>query len=365
MSPTTLHLRSEIKPREERSALTPATTKALVNAGYKINVERSPGRIFKDEEFVEAGATLVAEGSWSTTPKEHLIIGLKELPEDDFPLEHTHIQFAHCFKDQSNWREVLSRFPRGGGTLYDLEFLTDDTGRRIAAFGYHAGYAGAAVAIMVWHWQLQNGKEPIPSLTSYENIGLLVEDMQARLKAGVEKSGRSPRVIVIGALGRSGKGALDLFRAIGIPNSNLLEWDMAETANGGPFPEIVESDIFINAIYLSESTPLFLDLTIVATPSRKLSVIGDVSCDPTSEFNPIKVYNACTTFSKPTVLVEVQNDPPLSVIAIDHLPSLLPRESSEAFSAQLLPHLLNVDKRSQDKVWLRAEKLFKEKAATL
>lgn len=295
---------------------------------------------------------------------------------------------------------MLSRFPRGGGTLYDLEFLTDDTGRRIAAFGYHAGYAGAAVAIMVWHWQLQHGKEPIPSLTSYKNIRLLVEDMQARLKAGVEKSGRSPRVIVIGALGRSGKGALDLFRAIGIPSSNLLEWDMAETANGGPFPEILESDIvspnhyapvhrltnrkFINAIYLSESTPLFLDPTIVATPSRKLSVIGDVllslaprideyygadqrqvSCDPTSEFNPIKVYNACTTFSKPTVLVEVQNDPPLSVIAIDHLPSLLPRESSEAFSAQLLPHLLNVDKRSQDKVWLRAEKLFKEKAATL
>lgn len=59
MSATTLHLRSEIKPQEERSALTPATTKALVNAGYKIKVERSPGRIFNDEEYEEAGATLV------------------------------------------------------------------------------------------------------------------------------------------------------------------------------------------------------------------------------------------------------------------------------------------------------------------
>lgn len=64
-------------------------------------------------------------------------------------------------------------------------------------------------------------------------------------------------------------------------------------------------------------------------------------------------------------MVEVQNDPPLSVIAIDHLPSLLPRESSEAFCTQLLPHLLNVDKRKEDKVWLRAEKLFREKVATL
>lgn len=173
-------------------------------------------------------------------------MGLKELPEDGFPLEHTHIQFAHCFKGQSDWREVLSRFPRGGGTLYDLEFLTDDNGRRVAAFGYHAGYAGAAVAIMVWHWQLEHGNKPMPGLKSYGNVGLLVADMQARLKAGSEKIGRSPRVIIIGALGRSGKGALDLFRAIGISNSNLLEWDMAETANGGPFPDIIESDIVSN-----------------------------------------------------------------------------------------------------------------------
>ena len=138
---------------------------------------------------------------------------------------------------------MLSRFPRGGGTLYDLEFLTDDNGRRVAAFGYHAGYAGAAVAIMVWHWQLEHGREPMPGLKSYENIGLLVKDMQTRLEAGGQKIGRLPRVIVIGALGRSGRGALDLFRAIGISNSNLLEWDMAETANGGPFPEILGSDI--------------------------------------------------------------------------------------------------------------------------
>ena len=146
---------------------------------------------------------------------------------------------------------MLSRFSRGGGTLYDLEFLTDDTGRRVAAFGYHAGYAGAAVAIMVWHWQLEHGKEQITSLKSYENNGLLVKDLQTRLQAGANRSGRLPRVIVIGALGRSGKGALDLFRAIGISESNLLEWDMAETANGGPFPEILESDIVSSKLLLS------------------------------------------------------------------------------------------------------------------
>ena len=60
------------------------------------------------------------------------------------PLKHVHIQFAHCYKNQGGWETVLARFPRGGGTLLDLEFLVDDKGRRVAAFGYHAGFAGAA-----------------------------------------------------------------------------------------------------------------------------------------------------------------------------------------------------------------------------
>ena len=33
-------------------------------------------------------------------------------------------------KNQGGWQEVLGRFPRGGGTLYDLEFLADEKGRR-------------------------------------------------------------------------------------------------------------------------------------------------------------------------------------------------------------------------------------------
>ena len=67
-----------------------------------------------------------------TTP----IIGLKELPVAITPIRHTHIQFAHCYKNQAGWVDVLRRFANGGGTLYDLEFLTDATGRRVAAFGF-------------------------------------------------------------------------------------------------------------------------------------------------------------------------------------------------------------------------------------
>ena len=53
-------------------------------------------------------------------------------------------------------------------------------------------------------------------------------------------------------------------------------------------------------------------------------------------------------------------NPPLSMISIDHLPTLLPRESSEQFSADLLPTLLQFP---ASRVWEDAEKLFKEKVA--
>jgi saccharopine dehydrogenase (NAD+, L-lysine forming) len=63
--------------------LTPKTTKALVDAGYTVNVERSSERIFDDSEFEAVGAALVPEGSWTEAPADHVICGLKELPEED------------------------------------------------------------------------------------------------------------------------------------------------------------------------------------------------------------------------------------------------------------------------------------------
>lgn len=57
--------------------------------------------------------------------------------------------------------------------------------------------------------------------------------------------------------------------------------------------------------------------------------------------------------------------PPLTVISIDHLPSLLPRESSEQFSQALMPSLLQLKDRKTARVWRQAEDLFNEKVATL
>lgn len=223
MAAPTLHLRSETKPLEHRSALTPTTAKALLDAGYSVHIERSPVRIFDDAEFEKVGAKLVATGSWPQAPQDHIIIGLKELPEnEDFALTHTHVQFAHCYKEQEGWQKVLSRFPRGGGTLLDLEFLQDDAGRRVAAFGYHAGFAGAALAIETWAWQLQYPREPMKAVKPYKNEAELLQHIGTCLHEG-ERVKANPRVLVMGALGRCGRGAVELLEKIGLPAANIVK----------------------------------------------------------------------------------------------------------------------------------------------
>ena len=321
-------------------------------------------RIFDDEEFSAVGAELVEDGSWVSAPSEEIIIGLKELPLKPKELPHVHVQFAHVFKGQDGWQDTLSRYSIGRGTLLDLEFLAKG-GRRIAAFGYHAGFAGAALAIKSWAWNSTGQKGSLPGVKNftdgkgyYDNEGLLTK----QIREDIASSPRKPRVLVIGALGRCGKGAVQLCKDVGIPDENILQWDMEETKTPGPYKNLIESDIFINCIYLTEKIAPFVDFHSLQTAkARKISVICDVSCDTTNPNNPIPIYTENSTFDKPTLPVEGYHDPPLSVISIDHLPSLLPREASEAFSEALLPYLKQLKDWRNAEVWQDAEKLYQSK----
>ncbi|EEB90841.1 hypothetical protein MPER_10902, partial [Moniliophthora perniciosa FA553] len=270
------------------------------------------------------GCKLVDNNSWPNAPVDRPIIGLKELPVSTDPLPHTHIQFAHCYKKQAGWSSVLARFHRGGGTLYDLEFLEDENRRRVAAFGFHAGFAGAAAGALAYASQ-RNGKS-LGLLEPYENENAMIDGVKKALGG----SGKGIKALVMGALGRCGRGAVDLFRKIGLEEDDILKWDLPETAKGGPFQENLDVDIFVNCIYLSTQIPHFVTPETIkaAGKNRRLA-----------------------------------ENPPLSVISIDHLPTLLPRKASEQFSADLLPSLLQFPDRKTARVWTDAEKLFKEKLA--
>jgi len=161
---------------------------------------------------------------------------------------------------------------------------------------------------------------------------------------------------VIGALGRSGRGACELFRAAGV---ELVEWDLDETRRGGPFRATLEVDILVNCVFVQTAVRPFVTPELLQSDDRRLSVICDVSCDPYGDYNPLPIYDQCTTFDRPTRRI-IDGARPLDLIAIDHLPSLLPVESSEDFCAQLLPYLLRLD-NLQAGVWRRAYELFQQK----
>ena len=344
---THLWLRAEQRAHERRVGLTPEGAARMIRAGLQVTVEDSDTRCIATEAYAQAGAEIAAEGSWPDAPEAAYIFGLKELPEAETPLRHRHIMFGHAYKGQPAGQRLLARFRAGGGILYDLEYLVDADGRRVAAFGYWAGYAGAAVALMCWIAQRRG--RLCGAVHDYPSAAHLLAELQSELleAAGAER----PTAIVIGALGRVGTGAVDLCREMGVP---VTGWDMAETAHGGPFPEILAHDLFLNCILARPGTPVFVPRSALTAP-RRLSVIGDIACDPDSDFSPIKVYDRVTTWDTPAL--RVADRPVLDVTAIDNLPSLLPRESSEDFADQLLPHLHALT-APDDGVWGRAKATF-------
>lgn len=348
---THLWVRAEQRLNEERVGLTPEGAASLIAAGIRVTVEASSVRAIGIEGYRAAGCEIAPENMWPDAPADAIIFGLKELPEDGTPLTHRHIMFGHAFKGQPAGQVLLARFKAGGGTLYDLEYLVNEQGRRVAAFGYWAGYAGAALALKCWAAQQRGGLAG--PVSKYPGKAALLADL------AVEINGMTPpRAIVIGAGGRVGSGASDLCAAMGVA---VTKWDQAETASGGPFPEILQHEIFLNCILASPGCPVFVPAS-AKTDARKLTVIGDIACDPTSDFSPIKVYDQVTDWAAPAL--RVHELPPLDVTAIDNLPSLLPVESSEDYAAQLLSSLATLGDLKAG-VWGRAAAEFARHSAKL
>ena len=340
---THLWVREEPRESERRVGITPDGVAALRTKGIQVTVEDAPQRILPTHAYSAAGAQIVPAGHWRSAPDDAIIFGLKELPQDGAPLRHRHIMFGHAYKGQPAGADLLNRFQAGGGTLFDLEYLTDDTGRRVAAFGHWAGFVGAAITLLGWakakKGQVLDGVQPFASPKA------LIGAVQTAL------DGEMPSVLVIGALGRVGGGAAQVADQLGLP---LTRWDIAETSHGGPFPEILDHDVFLNCILAAPGVPVFVPAEAVRQ-SRRLAAIGDIACDPDSSFSPIKVYSAVTSWAEP--LRRVSAAAALDVMAIDNLPSLLPRESSEDFAGQLLPHLMALD-RPDHGVWARAKAVY-------
>lgn len=344
-------LRSEFRKTERRTPLLPDGAKELLDNGYQVIVEKSKNRIIKDDEYEAAGCEMVDADGWKTPPENAIILGLKELPDDPEIIKNPHIFFAHAYKEQAGWKEMLTRFDRGGADLLDIEYMTRENGVRYVAFGYRAGYMGAALALLHWNSKnAGNGDFLNQSLTPFEDADILDETIE-KIGEGAKK----PKVLIIGAGGRCGTGASDIFERHG---AIITKWDREETTNLDR-KALMDHDIMINCAFIKSKQPPFIRKEDIKAGTR-LSIVTDVSCDPFSDFNPIPIYNEPTSWDEPYLVVNGEGGKSIDLIAIDNLPSLLPRESSEEFAGLMLPELKKLNDRENAQAWVSAKASFDE-----
>jgi saccharopine dehydrogenase (NAD+, L-lysine forming) len=317
---TRLWMRHEARETERRAPIVPADARRLVEAGIDLTVEHSPQRAFPIDAYADAGCDIAAPGSWVDAAADTFVVGLKELPDEPAALVHRHVYFGHAYKGQDGAAELLRRFTHGGGALLDIEYLLDDDGRRLAAFGYWAGYVGAALAVL----RLRGRLGPLEPLSK--------DTLDAALRPTADDE--PVKALVIGALGRSGRGATD---ALAVAGAATTSWDVEETRELDK-PALLDHDLLVNAVLTNTPVPPFVTPADLDVPGRRLSVVSDVTCDVTSDCNVLPIYDAHTSWQEPARRLR-DGETPVDVIAIDNLPSLLPEEASVAFSAELTPQL--------------------------
>jgi saccharopine dehydrogenase (NAD+, L-lysine forming) len=376
---------------ERRTPITPAVAAELRQRhGIQVVVQPSPQRAFTAAEF-EAAGVLVQE-DLSGCP---VVLGIKEIPKSAFLPGQAYVFFAHVIKGQPFNMPMLQRMLDQGCTLIDYEKVTDEAGRRLIFFGWHAGVAGMLETLWALGQRLawQGIANPFTTLRrAYEYHDI------AEAKAAVQQAGEAirrnglpaeiaPLTIGVAGYGNVARGAWEILDLLPVQRVEPAELGGLDTlhystsviyattfreehlaaplATDAAFdlqhyystPQAYRSDfeqylshlsVLVNAIYWDPRYPRLVTKEYLrsafAAGQPKLRVIGDISCDidgaiectvkATEPGEPNFVYNPLTGDVRDGVEGEG-----VVVMAVDILPSELPRDASEYFSQVLLPYV--------------------------
>jgi saccharopine dehydrogenase (NAD+, L-lysine-forming) len=312
-------IRREFKTNEFRAPLVAIDCKKITDIGITIYVEKSEKRCIPDKEYEENGCILIEDFTKLEFSKsETLVIGLKELDYNNLKqLPWCHLYFTHIFKNQIGSEEIIQKLVTNNAIIYDYEYLLNHKQKRVIAFGYWAGFIGTAIGLLQYYYKSIN--QNIKNLKPYEDALILFEEVEY-----FKYFFRKINIGLIGVNGRSGRGSRFLLERLGI--SNIHGYSRASDKD-----PLKQHNIIINCINLSpEDNNIFISEDILYK-FDKLSIIIDISCDINAINNPIRLNYQSTTFEEPVYKI---NDK-LDIIAIDNLPSLLPKDSSEEFSTKL------------------------------
>ena len=166
--------------------------------------------------------------------------------------------------------------------------------------------------------------------------------------------------VVTGARGRSGRGAVD---ALAVAGLSPMRWDRSESRTRD-VSHLLEHDMLVNCVFTSTPVTPFVTSDDLDR-RRRLRLLADVTCDVTSDTNMLPVNTAITTWDEPVRRLTGREGGTMDVIAVDNLPSLLPREASITFSADLTPHLLGLRDDPPVGPWAAAAKAYDDAVSRL
>jgi alanine dehydrogenase len=354
-------------PTDRRVPFTPkqlSYLSELYKDSLSFYVESSPLRCYSDDEYIQEGIEVVGDISFCD-----LLMGVKEVPVSQLIPNKSYIFFSHTIKEQPHNRKLLQSILEKNITLMDYEVLKDENGNRTVAFGHWAGIVGAYNGL--WAYGKKSGLFDLKrALDCFDKEELEQELVKVVLP---------PIKIVVTGTGRVGKGVVEILEHIGIRQVGgkelLLQYfdepvftvlsteDYYRRKTDGGYerqefyshPDKYEShflkyaevsDILMAAAYWDPKAPKLFKMEDIRSEDFSVSVIADITCDidgsiPTtvktsSILNPIydidrESFEVLPAFGKQTSI---------SVMAIDNLPTELPRNASEDFGNQLIQHLI-------------------------
>lgn len=384
----TIGLRREDKPGERRAPLSPHHVAELVqDHGIAVQLEPAPARVFGDDEYAAAGA--------SVSPRlDHcdLLLGVKEVAIERLAAERPHAFFSHLIKGQTQNVSLLRGLIEGRCTLLDYEPIVDAQGRRLIFFGRQAGHAGMIDALWAYgkrlKWEgLDNPFEEIRRAHDYADLDEARRHIAA-VGDGIRRDRLPPNlrpvVVAFAGSGNVSKGAQEVFERL--PYQELDPQDLAGLAEArerprnvvyktvlqrsqrlrrpdGGFDEaeyrhhpdryasrmadhLPHLSILVNGTFWEPGIPRLVTIEQVRQLWRdsdrpKLRVIADITCDIEGS---IELTVKATEPDDPVYVFELDSLAARSgvagrgpvVLAVDNLPSELPREATERFGDSLL-----------------------------
>lgn len=319
----------EIKPGEERVALTPAGARSLVEAGHRVLVERGAGvgSGIRDEDYERVGATLTAaEGVWSAA---ELLLKVKEPLDAEYPwlrqgqtlLTYLHLaplpELTAALRRSGVIAIAYETVQRPDGSLPLLTPMSEVAGRLAVQEG--AAYLGRARG---GRGILLSGVPGVPP----GNVAILGAGT-AGLNAAKTAVGLGADVSVLDV-------NLDRLRYV----DDLFRGRVATlVSNSFNVAQVVRrADLLIGAVLLVGARAPALVSRAMVESMKEGAVIVDVSVD----------QGGCIATIRPTTLLEpTYLDAGVVHYGVANMPALVPRTSTFALTNATLPYVMTLASR--------------------